>query len=436
MLTRLWQYCNKIFKLNKALQKLKGQGFSEKNNEPFLTAILFVAMFMRLRSFNALKQSFKINSNRWRKLLDGKAPPSISTLDRGIEKSDIDGLIKINRKNNHKLHRNKAFDVDATSYGFMVMAIDGHETFCSEKRCCSQCLTRKKTIKVKTKIKVIENGNIKFEVKEEEKQVIEYYHKYVVCQLVLCSIPVIIDIEPLKPGEGELTSAKRLIKRILNEQPRRVDVFCFDALYLDSDLLNMIDEKKKFWVTVLKQKNREAYKEIDRLISLAKTIKAEINNRKVTLWDMDELVGWDKLKKTFRAVVSYEEYKEWELNPKTKEKEQISKTQVWRWLTNMPSIYKAEMVYKFGHSRWEVENRGFHDLVTHCRFDHPFHHHPTALLAMIWIISITFNLSYAFYQRNLKSQLKDFIKTRKQLAEEIRSDIKILKEAIFLPRAP
>jgi hypothetical protein len=28
--------------------------------------------------------------------------------------------------------------------------------------------------------------------------------------------------------------------------------------------------------------------------------------------------------------------------------EEVTKTQVWRWLTNIPSIYKAEMVYKFG----------------------------------------------------------------------------------------
>ena len=87
---------------------------------------------------------------------------------------------------------------------------------------------------------------------EIEKEVTEYYHKYVVCQLILCSVPVIIDIEPINPGEGELTAAKRLIKRILNQQPRRVDVFCFDALYLDSDLLNLIDGKKKFWVAVFK----------------------------------------------------------------------------------------------------------------------------------------------------------------------------------------
>jgi hypothetical protein len=215
-----------------------------------------------------------------------------------------------------------------------------------------------------------------------------------------------------------------------------VDVFCFDALYLDSGLLNMLDKKKKFWIAVLKQENREAYKEIDRLMPSTKPIEIGINKREVTLWDMKELVGWDKLKKTFRALVSYEKYWKLELNPETRKKEKVLKTQVWKWLTNMPLIYKAEIVYKFGHGRWDVEDRGFHDLATNCRLDHPFHHDPTALLAMIWIISIAFNLSYAFYQKNLKPQLKKCIETRLQLAEEIRSSIKNMEEPIFRPRAP
>lgn len=423
MLKRLWQYCNKIFKLNEALQQLKSQKFTKKNNEPFLTAILLIAMFMRLRSFNALKLSFQNNSQRWRKLLDGKAPPSISTLERGIEKSDIDTLARINRENNHKLHRNKAFNINDASHGLMVAAVDGHETFSSERRCCPQCLTRRK------KIKIERNGKV------EEKEVIEYYHKYVVCQLTLCSVPVIIDLEPLKPGEGELTTAKRLIKRILKEQPRRVDVFCFDALYLDASLLNSLDKANKFWVVVIKQQNREAYQEIDRLLPLTKPQKIKIGKKDVTLWDLHDLVGWNNLDKCFRAVVSEEKEWEWVLKP-NKRKEKELKTTSWRWLTNLPPVYKATVVYKFGHGRWNVENRGFHDLATNCRLDHPFHHHPTALLAMIWIISIAFNLSYAFFQRNLKPQLRIRIQTRQQMAEEIRSTIKTLDEPLFRQQPP
>lgn len=65
MLKRLWLYCNKIVGQYSALWKLKNQGFSQKDNESFLTAILFTGMFMRLRSLNAFKLSMENNSKFW-----------------------------------------------------------------------------------------------------------------------------------------------------------------------------------------------------------------------------------------------------------------------------------------------------------------------------------------------------------------------------------
>ena len=94
------------------------------------------------------------------------------------------------------------------------------------------------------------------------EEVIECFHSYVVCQLILCSIPVIIDIEPIGPGEGELTVAKRLIRQIFKAQPRMVNVFCFDALYLDSQLLNLLERKNKHWIAVIKQKTEMLIKKL------------------------------------------------------------------------------------------------------------------------------------------------------------------------------
>lgn len=416
MLKRLWSYCDKIFKLSENLSALKSKGFSKKNNEPFLTTILLIGMFMRLRSFNALEQSMKRNAKVWKKLLNRDELPSVDIISKRVEKSDINTLREFVKKGNHKLRRNKAFNTNKASNGLMVFSVDGHETFCSELRCCRKCRTRKKEV----------NG----------KTVIEYYHTYVVCQLILCSIPVIIDMEPVRPGEGELTAGKRLIKRILKEQPRMVDVFCFDALYLDSGLLNLLDEKNKYWIAVIKQENREAYQEIDRLLPLIEPVKTKINKKYVTLWDLHGLVGWDNLDKSFRAVVSEEIYWKWERKSRGK-KVKVKKTRHWRWLTNMPAIYDAEIIHRFGHGRWNIENRGFNDLVNNCHFNHPFHHHPIALLAMLWIISIAFNLSYAFYTRNLKPQLrKKAIGNRSQLALSIIETFNFLKESLFPFKPP
>ena len=146
-------------------------------------------------------------------------------------------------------------------------------------------------------------------------------------------------------------------------------------------------------------------------------------------------MGWDNLKKSFRAVVSKEIKAKWKLNRKRKKVKELI-THNWRWLTNMPSVYSAEIIHKFGHARWNVENRGFNDLVNNCHFDHPFHHHPDALLAMLWIISIAFNLSFAFFNRNLKPQLKDkSIGNRSQLALTIIETFILLKGTVinFVP---
>ena len=76
MLKRLWCYCDKIFKLSDNLSKLKSQGFSKKNNETFLTTILLIGMFMRLRSFNTLEQVMKRNAKIWKKILNCNHLPS------------------------------------------------------------------------------------------------------------------------------------------------------------------------------------------------------------------------------------------------------------------------------------------------------------------------------------------------------------------------
>ena len=80
MLRRLWRYCDKIFKLTDHLAQLKNKGFTKKNNEPFITAILFMAMFMRLKSFNALEDTMKRNKKVWKKLLNTDYLPSIDTI--------------------------------------------------------------------------------------------------------------------------------------------------------------------------------------------------------------------------------------------------------------------------------------------------------------------------------------------------------------------
>ncbi len=77
--------------------------------------------------------------------------------------------------------------------------------------------------------------------------------------------------------------------------------------------MNLLDKKKKYWIAVLKNENREACKEVDSLLAQTKTIKMKVGNRAV-----------------------------------------------------MPPIYSSKIVHRFGHGRWNEEERGFNDLATNC----------------------------------------------------------------------
>jgi hypothetical protein len=44
-------------------------------------------------------------------------------------------------------------------------------------------------------------------------------------------LAVPLDVELLRPGEGEETAAKRLLERVFDHYPRFFDVVCGDALY-------------------------------------------------------------------------------------------------------------------------------------------------------------------------------------------------------------
>ena len=130
----------------------------------------------------------------------------------------------------------------------------------------------------------------------------------------------------------------------------------------------------------------------------------------------NDLLG--TLNSHFRAVVSEERKWKTQLN-KGRKKEKYLETTHWRWLTSLPEIYSAPTVHLFGHARWDIENRGFNELAGSCHFDHPFCHPPNALLAMLIVISLAFNILYAFFERNLKPALRAGIRTRAQLAVEL-----------------
>ena len=88
------------------------------------------------------------------------------------------------------------------------------------------------------------------------KPVTEYYHQGVVCHLIGQSIALVLDVELLRPGEGEETAAKRLLERVFADYPRFFDIVVGDALYFDAPFINFCLDRHKHVIVTAKGEHR------------------------------------------------------------------------------------------------------------------------------------------------------------------------------------
>ena len=65
-----------------------------------------------------------------------------------------------------------------------------------------------------------------------------------------------LDVELLRPGEGEETAAKRLLERVVANYARFFDAVAGDALYLDAPFMNFCRKHGKHPIVVVKGDER------------------------------------------------------------------------------------------------------------------------------------------------------------------------------------
>jgi len=119
----------------------------------------------------------------------------------------------------------------------LLVAIDGHELFCTERRSCKRCLTRK----VKRKI-----GNQIVEVEER-------YHRIVSAQWIGTHPAIVLDFEEFEPGENELYPAYRLVERLSSVYGYDIGILVADALFDNEPFRHLA--RTAGYRTVIRQKD-------------------------------------------------------------------------------------------------------------------------------------------------------------------------------------
>jgi len=393
MLRRVRGYLGKIF----ALDALAEGAIPEDREDPDVPVarVWMSALLMLVVGQRSLRQFDEMMKRCHGKGAGGRpaGAPSERTVRRVFEWLRLDALRELVKVMTRTLRRNKTPLAAAGARGLVAVAIDGKEVFASGLRKCEDCLERTVwTVDRKT---------------GEKRSHTEYYHRVAVCFLIDCLIPLLLDVEMVRPGEGELAAGRRLLRRVLKNHPRLFDVVSADALYGDKEFLQMILKARKRFVVTLKDDRRDAYDEADRLRKLVEPATWGDRDRKCRVWDIPDIRPWWKAPGVRLRVVWSDEKVRQPAPGRRRRGESAWVDSTWVWLTDIPSsLGPARLIWRFGHRRWHIENRCFHEGVREWGFDHCFHHHPNAICAFLMTMSVAMILVHTFLKRNLKEALR------------------------------
>jgi hypothetical protein len=284
-----------------------------------------------------------------------------------------------------KAERNKVFREG--SYGSLrCVAIDGWEPFASYDRHCPQCLVRQ--------VKVKPAGG-------EVEEVPQYYHRYVVALLFGPVLDVVLAIEPVlneeartdtmgehAGHEGELTAALRLLDFLYRSYGSFLDAVVVDALYANGPWMTRLDAYGYGGFIILKKENNQPFKEA--LALWQGQGPCEIHDdpqskEHIAFWDTDEIETLDTYKgkvRVIRAMVT--------------KPEQAPSTWCFAIVGQRARQVSRRTALKTSRSRWHIENTAFHQWIQRWNFGHVFRHTANAVLAVLLLWTLAFNLLQLF----------------------------------------
>ena len=386
---------------------------------------LFHTAVLRVPSINALEGNLK--ESDFQKLI-GRHPQQdvkafsadvvanvLDKLNVGAARSAVEDVIG-------KAERNKAFR--GGSYGALrCVAIDGWEPFASYDRHCPHCLVRK--VKVK-----LAGGEL--------EEVDQYYHRYVVAMLLDPVLDVILGIDAVRNDEarrdidegqnlgheGELTAARRLIDSLHTAYGTFIDAFVLDALYANGPVMTQLDGHGYGGFIVLKKENHEPFKEALALWQ-AEGMGEEYDDpdkkEHIQFWDCDDVDTLDTYKgkiRVIRAVIT--------------KPGKTPTTWCFAIIGKRARKLSRRTALRIVRARWHIENTAFNQWIQYWNLGHVFRHTSNALMALLLLWMLAFNLLQFFIYRRLgrPRRPEDPTDTIRHIVEVMLRDMATLPQPI------
>lgn len=252
-----------------------------------------------------------------------------------------------------------------------VVAIDGHYLFgtTSAARCCADCQRKPAWRK--------------------GERVTEYYHSLVVAQMMGAHPALVLDCEPVRYGENELTAVKRLLPRLAEAYGERIGIIVADALYDTEPFRRQVFELGYRSVVVHKTDNHDPARTAERNLAARDPdrLRPDVTYRPgprtcYRVWE--EPAGRRRLVEVRRS------------GPRGTWKSQA--------MTDLPPEHAHPVaVGILLEERWDVENTGFKQLVCDWNLDRAYVHtnKPSAVWACAMLALLAYNVFHIFVYRVL-----------------------------------
>lgn len=396
-------YATKVFHLGQLLRGVRDQRSAPLIPTRALLLSLVMGVVLRVSSY--LDLSHQTKRRRWQHLIHWHQRISHDAFGYGAARFNLEDLRQTVAQVNQRLKANKALESCKVN-GLIFLSLDANEHFKSRSRCCCQCCQRE-----------IEETD-----EHGQKQiVIEYYHRYVFAQINGPKLNVLLDLEPIAPGEGEAQAALRLLGRIRRVYGVRFfDAVTIDSWYVQGPFLKAVEKLGWSWIVVLKQERLEVFQEA-RQLSQGRSPDGQFHDeqrdRDIQLWEIKDLSFSKAYGRKVRVVHSQETWTETKIvGGKKTWKPRLSD---WWWMVGAQlDGYPVPVVYQGGHRRWGIENKAFNELTQRYHLEHCYHHEPCAMLAQMLILMLGF-LLFTAYAVLHSQRMRTGMMTLKELAQDL-----------------
>ena len=398
-------YTGKVFALKGLLRRVR-DGRAQPRIPVFpLVLCLVLGVVMRIGSYLDLAEQTK-SRRRWRRLCGLKGPLDHEVFGYVTERMSPEDWRQNQAQVAKELKRNKAFE-SCKIKGLLFLSIDANEHFASFSRTCPRCCQRQ--------VEVLDSDGKKVKVTQ-------YYHRYVFAHLSGPKFNLVLDLEPILPGEDECAAALRLLGRIRRLYgPRFFDGITADAWYAQGPFLRALDKLGWRWIVVLKREDMDVFQEAVQLSKNQKPsqeFRDEPRGRQVQLWEVKDLHFSDGYTQTKSVQVVLSDERWTERRVQGGKKCAPPQQSRWMWVAcEGLGGYPAEVIYQGGHRRWGIENQAFNELTQAYHLTHCYHHDPTSMLVQMLILIFAFTLFTAFALHSQLVRVGEL--TRKALAHQL-----------------